>query len=142
MGVGALNREITGSAAQQGWCPCLLLEQEGLGGSAVRSSWCIRRPHPLLLFKVVGWLVVLGLTALWDSISVYIGASPREREKERRVKIDESKNVQTTPTRTYCKRKRPLPYSNSKKYVAPALEVYPASSRHPTTPSVHSDSDI
>ena len=39
----------------------------------------------------VGWLVVLGLTALLDSISVYIGLSPREREKEeqkgRRVKM-------------------------------------------------------
>ena len=32
---------------------------------------------------------------------------PREKERER---IEESKNVQTTPTRTYCKRKRPLPY--------------------------------
>ena len=30
----------------------------------------------------VGWLVVLGLTALWDNISVYIGPSPKEREKE------------------------------------------------------------
>ena len=29
-----------------------------------------------------GWLAVLGLTALRDSISVYIGPSPREREKE------------------------------------------------------------
>ena len=29
-----------------------------------------------------GWLVVLSLTALWDSISVYIGLSPKEREKE------------------------------------------------------------
>ena len=29
-----------------------------------------------------GWLVVLGLTALSDSISVYIGPSPREREIE------------------------------------------------------------
>ena len=28
------------------------------------------------------WLVVLGITALSDSISVYIGPSPREREKE------------------------------------------------------------
>ena len=28
--------------------------------------------------------------------------------------IDESKNVQTTPTRTYCKRNRPLPYSYPK----------------------------
>ena len=32
----------------------------------------------------VGWLVVLGLTALWDSISVYIGPSPQERENEER----------------------------------------------------------
>ena len=30
------------------------------------------------------WLVVLGLTPLADSISVYIGPSPREREKEER----------------------------------------------------------
>ena len=29
-------------------------------------------------------LVVLGLTALRDSISVYIGPSPKEREKEKR----------------------------------------------------------
>ena len=32
----------------------------------------------------VGWLVVLGLTALQDCISVCIGPSPREREKETR----------------------------------------------------------
>ena len=32
----------------------------------------------------VGWLVVFGLTALRDSISVYIGPSPREKEKETR----------------------------------------------------------
>ena len=31
-----------------------------------------------------GWLVVLGLTALGDSISVYIGPSPKERDKEER----------------------------------------------------------
>ena len=30
------------------------------------------------------WLDVLGLTALSDSIAVYIGPSPREREKEKR----------------------------------------------------------
>ena len=30
----------------------------------------------------VGWLVVLGLTALWDNISVYSGPFPKEREKE------------------------------------------------------------
>ena len=35
-------------------------------------------------FVDVGWLVVLGLTALSDSISVYIGPSPRDREQEKR----------------------------------------------------------
>ena len=35
-----------------------------------------------------------------------------QREGERRESIDESKNVQTKPTRTYCKRNRPLPYCN------------------------------
>ena len=33
-----------------------------------------------------------------------------QREGERGERIDESKNVQTTPTRTNCKRNRPLPY--------------------------------
>ena len=32
--------------------------------------------------KLVGWLVDKGFTALLDSISVYIGPSPSEREKE------------------------------------------------------------
>ena len=36
------------------------------------------------------WLVVLGLTALWDSISVYSGTSPRERERKKIEMIDES----------------------------------------------------
>ena len=35
-----------------------------------------------------------------------------QREGERGERIDESKNVQTTPTRTYCKCNRPLPYCN------------------------------
>ena len=38
---------------------------------------------PLKVF-IDFWLVVLGLTALSDSISVYIGPSPKEREKEKR----------------------------------------------------------
>ena len=33
----------------------------------------------------VGWLVVLGLTALRDSISIYIEPSPKERENEERT---------------------------------------------------------
>ena len=39
----------------------------------------------------IGWLVVEGLTALLDSISVYIGPSPREREKEKRSDRREKK---------------------------------------------------
>ena len=35
-----------------------------------------------------------------------------QREGEGGEMIDESKNVQTTPTRTYCKHNRPLPYLN------------------------------
>ena len=35
--------------------------------------------HTLPALRLVGWLVVLGLTALRDSISVYIGPSPKER---------------------------------------------------------------
>ena len=35
-----------------------------------------------LISELIGWLVVLGLTALWDNISVYIGPSPKERERE------------------------------------------------------------
>ena len=33
---------------------------------------------------LVGWLVVLGLTALLDSISVHIGPSPKEGEEKRK----------------------------------------------------------
>ena len=34
----------------------------------------------------VGWLVVLGLTALWETVfqSIDIGPSPKEREEEER----------------------------------------------------------
>ena len=41
--------------------------------------------------------------------SLYRAVSQREGEREEK-KIEESKNVQTTPTSTYCKRNRPLPY--------------------------------
>ena len=37
-----------------------------------------------------------------------------QKEGERGERIDESKNVQTAPTRTCCKRNRPLPYCNQK----------------------------
>ena len=47
------------------------------------ASTSVGRRH-CVVSLLVGWLVVLGLTALWDSISVYIGPSPKEREKEER----------------------------------------------------------
>ena len=43
---------------------------------------------------------------VFQSIS---GRLPK-RGRQRREKIDESKNFQITPSRTYCKRNRPLPY--------------------------------
>ena len=66
-----------------------------------------------------------------DSI-FYIGPSPRGREKEER-NDRRGENVQTTPTRTYCKRSRPWTYCNPYQKDAPALEVYPAPLHHPTT---------
>ena len=60
------------------------------------------------------WFVsFLGLTAkhietFETYFSLYRAVSERGRKKGE--KIDELKNVQTTPIRTYCKRNRPLPY--------------------------------
>ena len=61
--------------------------------------------------KFVGWLVgCFGFNRPFRQyFSLYRAVSQREGDK-RRERIDESKNVQTTPTRTYCKRSRPLPY--------------------------------
>ena len=46
-----------------------------------RQNWAPQTPYTMINF---GWFVDLGLTALSDNISVYIGPSPREREKEKR----------------------------------------------------------
>ena len=48
-----------------------------------------------------GWLIDMGLTALFNSISVYIGPSPRERGRKKRELIDERKmfkQPQSAPT--------------------------------------------
>ena len=61
-------------------CICICDWKEGWGWRVVRWCWvnfqCGCRGVLLI------WLVVLGLTALWDNILVYIGPSPKEREKE------------------------------------------------------------
>ena len=55
-------------------------------GTQVKHSCtliCVILRQTPMSSQLVGWLI-LGLTALWDSISVYIGPSPKEREKEER----------------------------------------------------------
>ena len=68
------------------------------------------------MWEMIGWgrgglLVGFGFNGpLRQYFSLYRAVS--QKEGERGERIDESKNVQTTPTRTYCKRNRPLPYCN------------------------------
>ena len=53
--------------------------------NATMLLWNTEQDTPWLGVRVtIGWLVVLVLTALSDSISVYMGPPPREREKEER----------------------------------------------------------
>ena len=68
--------------------------------------------RPTIWITVIGcWLVGFGFNGpLRQYFSLYRAVS--KREGERKERIDESKNVQTTPTRTYCKCSRPLPYCN------------------------------
>ena len=60
-----------------------------------------------------GWLVgCFGFNGpLRQYFSLYRAVSQREGERGEK-RIDESKNVQITPTRPYYKRSRPLPYCN------------------------------
>ena len=69
-------------------------------------------PKNLRLVLIQDWLVgCFGFNGpLRQYFSLYRAVS--QREGERRERLDESKNVQTTPTRTYCKRNRSLPYCN------------------------------
>ena len=61
------------------------------------TSDCALYLHQVLL---VGWLVVLGLTALLDSISVYIGPSLRERGKEEKGQTTVKMSKQPPPAPT------------------------------------------
>ena len=70
--------------------------------------WKFTQHHRTTRPPPVGWLVLGFNSPLRQYFSLYRAVS--QREGERGERIDESKNVQTTPTRTYCKRNRPLPY--------------------------------
>ena len=56
------------------------------------------------------WLIGWFNGPLRQYFSLYWAVS--QREGERIEMIDERRNVHTTPTRTYCKCSRPLPYYN------------------------------
>ena len=47
-----------------------------------------------------GWLLILGLPALSDSISVYIGPSPREGERKEKRYTREKMSKQPQPAST------------------------------------------
>ena len=57
--------------------------------------------------RLAGWLVDLGLTALWEVLQSISGHLP-ERGRKKKM-IDERKNVQTTPSRTFCSALGPCP---------------------------------
>ena len=116
-----INNKITGDKPSKQLFPKQVATQQSLLNQTNRISWPLLncRPRPTLeTFLMscphrrlyVGWLVVLGLTALF--ISVYIGPSYREREKEKRNDRREKKYPNSNnppPTRTHCKHSRPLP---------------------------------
>ena len=64
--------------------------------------------YHVLQCPMVGWL--FWVWRPFETVFQPISGHLPERGRKRRERIEESKNVQTTPTRTYCKRNRPLPY--------------------------------
>ena len=78
------------------------------GNNHVYLECVFIRFNSCLLRWLVGCFGFNGPLRLY--FSLYRAVSQRAEEREER--IDESKNIQTTPTRTYCKRNRPLPYCN------------------------------
>ena len=87
-----------------------------IGAQCEEIETCLNKNNSKRAFQLVkdltsvGWLVgCFGFNGpLRQYFSLYRATSQTERK--RREKIAESKNVQTTPTRTYCKHNRPLPY--------------------------------
>ena len=55
-----------------------------------------------------GWL--FGVLRPFETVLQSISGRLPERGRKKREVIDERKNVKTTPTSTYCKHNRPLPY--------------------------------
>ena len=61
----------------------------------------------------VGWgACLIRAKRPFETVFQSISGRLPERGRKKREMIDERKNVQTTPTRTFCKHRRPLPYYN------------------------------
>ena len=71
----------------------------------LRKPVCISSDDKTLPNKEVCWLVVLGSSGL-EAVFQSISSRLPERVRKKREMIDERKNVQTTSTRTDCKRSR------------------------------------
>ena len=89
-----------------------LIKSVSEGFPTYSFSWFIPKSFVLLKYadNMIDWLIdCFGFNGPFRQyFSLYRTVS--QRQGERKEKIGESKNVQTTPTRTYCKRSRPLPY--------------------------------
>ena len=97
------------TASAVGPCPTIIQISRTPRHRKFTQHHCTTRP-PQLVYVNNHWLVgCFGFNGpLRQYFSLYRAVS--QRVGERGERIDESKNVQTTPTRTYCKRNRPLPY--------------------------------
>ena len=94
---------------------CLSRIQKSSSPSPLFCYPTSRGPRPIthIVFQTyLSWLV--GCSGFNGPLRQYFSLcrTVSQRERERKEVIDERKNVQTTPTRTYCKRNRPLPYYN------------------------------
>ena len=108
----------------------LLLKQSYKSGSiSIDGSELFRN-----VLEGKDWLVgCFGFNGpLRQYFSLYRAVS--QREGERGERIDESKNVQTIPTRTYCKRNRPLPYCQIKIVGRPGTGSLPRTIAPPDHP--------
>ena len=112
------NSEIRRGGRVMRWCwvnfQCRGVHRgQGLTALAVGAGGdCLHLSFLSFFSLSLGWLV--GCCRfngpLRQYFSLYRAVSQRGRKK--REVTDERKNVQTTPTRTYCKYNRPLPYYN------------------------------
>ena len=108
------------TASAIGPCPTVI-KIVGRPGTGSLPSTIAAPDHPLKVFGNVkllkydcmaGWLVgwLFWVKRPFETVFQSISSRLPKRGRKRRERTEESKNVQTTPTRTYCERSMPLPY--------------------------------